>query len=96
MLSLAHNDTNVPIPSDTVGNDNGVCGTLWETCSISEGAFLPQVGHASGADHMFGIMARRYAQDVTENFLSHTAYCAKTCRKGKFATPWKEAIDGRS
>ncbi|KAE8449912.1 hypothetical protein EG329_007389 [Mollisiaceae sp. DMI_Dod_QoI] len=63
-------------PGDTVGNDNGECGTMWEACSIGQGAFLHEVGHAFGAPHTSGIMARGYAQDWPKNFLSRTAYCS--------------------
>lgn len=40
------------------------------------------VGHAFGAPHTTGIMARGYAQDWPKAFLSQTAYCAKTKSDG--------------
>lgn len=43
-------------PSETVGNDCGECGTLWEACSGGQGAFLRELGHAFGAPHTTGIM----------------------------------------
>jgi hypothetical protein len=70
------------VPGDTVSNDNGECVTLWEACSIGQGAFLHEVGHAFGAPHTSGIMERGYAQDWPKNFLSHTAYCAHTKTNG--------------
>ncbi|RDW77615.1 hypothetical protein BP6252_05668 [Coleophoma cylindrospora] len=72
------------VPGDTVGNDNGECGTMWETCSIGQGAFLHEVGHAFGAPHTTGIMARGYAQDWPKNFLTKTAYCSHTQSAGDY------------
>lgn len=48
--------------------------------SIQTNMFL--VGHAFGAPHTTGIMARGYAQDWPKNFLAHTAYCAKHSSHG--------------
>ncbi|CZR69422.1 related to jacalin-like lectin domain-containing protein [Phialocephala subalpina] len=64
------------VPGDTVGNDNNECGTMWEACSIGQGAFLHEVGHAFGAPHTSGIMARGYAQDWPKNFLAQTGFCS--------------------
>ncbi|PVH75849.1 hypothetical protein DL98DRAFT_574845 [Cadophora sp. DSE1049] len=75
MEEVSHCLLDSAIPGDTVGNDNGECGTMWEACSIGQGAFLHEVGHAFGAPHTTGIMARGYAQDWPKNFLSRTAYC---------------------
>jgi hypothetical protein len=69
-------------PGDTVCNDNGECGTMWEACSIGQGAFLHEVGHAFGLFHTTGIMARGYAQDWPKNFLAQTAFCAKSQTNG--------------
>jgi hypothetical protein len=69
-------------PGDTVGNDCGECHTMWEACSIGQGAFLHEVGHAFGAPHTTGIMARGYAQDWPKSFLARTAYCAHTNKEG--------------
>lgn len=66
------------VPGDTVGNDNGECETAWEACSVGQGAFLHEVGHAFGAPHTTGIMARGYSQHWPKNFLSRTAYCTHT------------------
>ena len=65
-------------PGDSVGNDNHECGSMWEACSIGQGAFLHEVGHAFGSPHTSGIMARGYAQHWPRNFLSRTAYCTAT------------------
>ena len=65
-------------PGPTVGNDNGECGTMWEACAIGQGAFMHEVGHAFGAGHTSGIMARGYAQHWARNFLARTAYCSAT------------------
>lgn len=54
---------------DTVGNDNGECNTLREACFVGQGAFLHEVGHAFGADHTTGIMARGYSKHWPRNFL---------------------------
>lgn len=64
------------VPGKTVGNDNGECGTFWEACSIGQGAFLHEVGHAFGAPHTTGIMARGYSRHWPRNFMVRTAYCA--------------------
>ncbi|KAK1996003.1 hypothetical protein LX36DRAFT_724094 [Colletotrichum falcatum] len=47
-------------PGRTVGNDNGECDSFWEACCVGQGAFLHEVGHAFGAPHTTGIMARGY------------------------------------
>ncbi|KAL1875095.1 hypothetical protein Plec18167_005765 [Paecilomyces lecythidis] len=71
-------------PADgLVGNDNGQCDTAWEACAIGQGAFLHEVGHAFGAPHTTGIMARGYAHDWPKNFLPHTAYCTHTNSPGQ-------------
>jgi hypothetical protein len=70
------------IPGDTVGDDNGECGTMWEACSIGQGAFLHEVGHAFGAPHTTGIMERGYAQDWPKCFLGGTAYCSAKKTQG--------------
>jgi hypothetical protein len=54
---------------DTVGNDNGECGTMWRACAVGQGAFLHEVGHAMGAPHTEGIMARGYSPDWPRAFL---------------------------
>lgn len=82
-------------PGDTVGNDNNECGTMWEACSIGQGAFLHEVGHAFGADHTTGIMARGYAQDWSKNFLSRTAYCAHNKREGAVVIDGETKNDAR-
>jgi hypothetical protein len=71
------------VPGDTVGNDNKECGTMWEACSIGQGAFLHQVGNAFGAPHTTGIMARGYAQHWPKSFLSRTSWCERTERDGE-------------
>lgn len=74
-------------PGDTVCNDNGECGTMWEACSIGQGAFLHEVGHAFGLDHTTGIMARGYAQDWPKNFLARTGFCAMSKTDGSTVVP---------
>jgi hypothetical protein len=64
-------------PGSTVGNDNGECVSLWETCAVGQGAFLHEVGHAFSAPHTTGIMARGYSPDWPKCFLSKTAYCVR-------------------
>lgn len=56
---------------DSVGNDNGECGTMNEACFVGQGAFLHEVGHAFGADHTTGIMARGYPQHWYKNFIAN-------------------------
>lgn len=56
---------------DTVGNDNGECNTMREACFVGQGAFLHEVGHAFGADHTTGIMARGYSKHWARNFVAH-------------------------
>lgn len=67
-------------PGDRVGNDNGECVSMWEACSVGQGAFLHEVGHAFSAPHTSGIMARGYSKHWPKCFLAKTAYCthAKT------------------
>ncbi|KAH8677824.1 putative peptidase family-domain-containing protein [Xylariales sp. PMI_506] len=55
---------------DSVGNDNGECGTMREACFVGQGAFLHEVGHAFAADHTTGIMARGYSKHWGKNFLA--------------------------
>lgn len=62
------------LPGQTVGNDNNECDSLWEACSIGQGAFLHEVGHAFGAPHTTGIMARGYSRCWPRNFVVQTAY----------------------
>ena len=69
-------------PGETVGNDNGECGSFWEACAIGQGAFLHEVGHAFGAPHTTGIMARGYSQDWPRNFVVRTAYCTSRSTEG--------------
>jgi hypothetical protein len=83
------------VPGDTVGNDNGQCGSMWEACSIGQGAFLHEVGHAFGAPHTTGIMARGYAQDWPKNFLPKTAYCAYTKTEGAMVVDGETENDAR-
>ncbi|KAL4910845.1 hypothetical protein BDW74DRAFT_141985 [Aspergillus multicolor] len=47
---------------DSVGNDNGQCGTMQGACFVGQGAFLHEVGHAFMAGHSCGIMGRGYAR----------------------------------
>lgn len=70
------------IPGDRVGNDNGECASMWEACSVGQGAFLHEVGHAFSAPHTTGIMARGYAKDWPKCFLSKTAYCVQKGTEG--------------
>ncbi|KAE8363837.1 putative peptidase family-domain-containing protein [Aspergillus caelatus] len=56
---------------DTVGNDNGECDTMRGACFVGQGAFLHEVGHALGAGHTTGIMARGYSKTWAMNFISH-------------------------
>ncbi|KAH8174076.1 peptidase family protein [Sarocladium implicatum] len=60
-------------PGDRVGNDNGECVSMWEACSVGQGAFLHEVGHAFSAPHSSGIMMRGYSKDWPKCFLSKTA-----------------------
>ncbi|OCL03505.1 hypothetical protein AOQ84DRAFT_302672 [Glonium stellatum] len=74
--------TDIRPPGDKVGNDNGECGTMWEACSIGQGAHIYEVGRAFGLPYRPGIMRRGYAQDWPKNFLPRTAYCAHTKSAG--------------
>lgn len=58
------------LTGDTVGNDNGECDTMRGACFVGQGAFLHEVGHAFGADHTTGIMARGYSKSWGLNFLA--------------------------
>lgn len=62
-------------PGDRVGNDNGECVSMWEACTVGQGAFLHEVGHAFSAPHSSGIMMRGYSRDWPKCFLSKTGYC---------------------
>lgn len=79
--------TDTTPPGDFVCNDNGECGTCWEAASIGQGAFLHEVGHAFGAPHTTGIMARGYAQDWPKSFIAETAYCAAKGTDGATVIP---------
>ncbi|KND87139.1 putative zinc metalloproteinase [Tolypocladium ophioglossoides CBS 100239] len=69
-------------PGDRVGNDNGECASMWEACSVGQGAFLHEVGHAFSAPHTSGIMSRGYSKDWPKCFLSKTAYCVHAQTEG--------------
>lgn len=69
-------------PGPTVGNDNDECGSFWEACSVGQGAFLHEVGHAFGAPHTTGIMARGYSRHWPRNFVTQTAYCSSRDEQG--------------
>ncbi|TDZ48432.1 putative zinc metalloproteinase [Colletotrichum trifolii] len=69
-------------PGPTVGNDNKECASFWEACAVGQGAFLHEVGHAFGAPHTSGIMARGYSRHWPKNFLSQTAFSAHTKQEG--------------
>jgi hypothetical protein len=58
---------------DMVGNDNGECDTMRGACFVGQGAFLHEVGHAFGANHTTGIMARGYSKHWSRNFLASAA-----------------------
>ncbi|KAL4816052.1 putative peptidase family-domain-containing protein [Aspergillus spinulosporus] len=58
-------------PGATVGNDNGECQTMRSACFVGQGAFLHEVGHAFGARHTTGIMARGYSRSWGRNFIEH-------------------------
>ncbi|TVY82400.1 putative zinc metalloproteinase [Lachnellula suecica] len=83
------------VPGNTVGNDNGECASMWEACSIGQGAFLHEVGHAFGAPHTSGIMARGYAQYWPKNFLPKTAYCAHKQTEGAMVIDGETGDDAR-
>ncbi|KAL4786810.1 putative peptidase family-domain-containing protein [Aspergillus varians] len=63
--------TDLTPTGDTVGNDNGECGTMRGACFVGQGAFLHEVGHAFGAGHTTGIMARGYSKAWAVNFVEH-------------------------
>ncbi|KAL4978265.1 putative peptidase family-domain-containing protein [Aspergillus desertorum] len=56
---------------DTVGNDNGECASMRAACFVGQGAFLHEVGHAFGAGHTSGIMARGYSTCWGMGFVEH-------------------------
>jgi hypothetical protein len=85
----------IAVPGDTVADDNGECGSMWEACSVGQGAFLHEVGHAFGAGHSSGIMARGYSGDWAKNFLPKTAFCRKTQREGEVVVDGVTANDAR-
>ncbi|KAJ5460475.1 uncharacterized protein N7458_002027 [Penicillium daleae] len=61
--------TDMTLTGDTVGNDNGECETMRGACFVGQGAFLHEVGHAFGASHTTGIMARGYSRSWGMNFI---------------------------
>ncbi|KFA52547.1 hypothetical protein S40293_07624 [Stachybotrys chartarum IBT 40293] len=69
-------------PGDLVGNDNGECASMWEACSVGQGAFLHEVGHAFSAPHTSGIMARGYSKDWPKCFLPMTARSVQSGAEG--------------
>ncbi|OJD26296.1 hypothetical protein ACJ73_02325 [Blastomyces percursus] len=86
-------DTRAPGP--TLGNDCGECTSMWEACSIGQGAFLHEVGHAFGAPHTTGIMARGYAEHWPRNFLPRTAYSVAHNRQGVVVVEGQTRNDAR-
>ncbi len=74
--------TDTRAPGDKVGDDNGECSSMWEACTIGQGAMLHEVGHAFGSPHRPGIMERGYAQDWPKHFLPKTAYCRRHNKDG--------------
>lgn len=80
--------TDERVPGNNIGNDNGECNTLWEACTIGQGAHLHEVGHAFGSPHRPGIMKRGYAQDWPKNFVTKTGYCGH--RKAQGITVYEE------
>lgn len=72
----------IALPGEQVGNDNGECASMWEACSIGQGAFLHEVGHAFSAPHTSGIMDRGYSKDWPKAFLSKTSYCVHAQTEG--------------
>lgn len=83
---VTHCLTDTTHPGDKVGNDNGECQSMWEACTIGQGAFIHEVGHAFGAPHRPGIMERGYAHDWPKNFLVKTAYCKSKQKQGELIT----------
>jgi hypothetical protein len=77
-------------PGDSVGSDGDQCNSLWEACSISQSAFLHEVGHAFDASHTTGIMEQGYSRHWPENFLARTAY-SSTAREENFVL-----VDGKT
>lgn len=63
--------TDMTNPGGTVGNDNGECDTMRGACFVGQGAFMHEVGHAFGAGHTTGIMARGYSKSWGMNFIQH-------------------------
>lgn len=63
--------TDMTLPGETIGNDNGECETMRGACFVGQGAFLHEVGHAFGAGHTTGIMARGYSRTWGMNFIQH-------------------------
>lgn len=63
--------TDLGCPGDNVSNDNWECGTASAACFVGQGAFLHEVGHAFGAGHTTGIMARGYSKSWAMNFIEH-------------------------
>lgn len=44
-----------------VANDCGECGTSWECCNVTMGAFMHEIGHSFGSPHQeSGVMLRDY------------------------------------
>ncbi|KAF9881425.1 hypothetical protein CkaCkLH20_00571 [Colletotrichum karsti] len=86
-------DTRYPGP--TVGDDNNECDSLWEACSVGQGAFLHEVGHAFGAPHTTGIMARGYSRHWPRNFLVKTAYSLHTDEEGFVVVDGETENDAR-
>ncbi|KAL5335576.1 putative peptidase family-domain-containing protein [Aspergillus crustosus] len=66
--------TDLTLAGETVGNDNGECDTLRGACFVGQGAFLHEVGHAFGAAHTSGIMARGYSKSWGVSFIEHESY----------------------
>lgn len=66
-----------------VANDANECGTHWECCTITMGAFMHEIGHLLGCPHREnGVMLRDYVK-MNRTFLTKERFCART-HKGEW------------
>ncbi|KAF2746695.1 metallopeptidase [Sporormia fimetaria CBS 119925] len=83
---VTHCLTDTRVPGDKVGNDNGECESMWEACTVGQGAFVHELGHAFGSPHRPGIMERGYSHDWPKNFVVKTAYSKCNDQDGELVT----------
>ncbi|CCE62477.1 hypothetical protein TPHA_0C03240 [Tetrapisispora phaffii CBS 4417] len=65
-----------------VANDCNECGSHWECCVVTMGAFMHEIGHLLGCPHEEnGVMLRDYVR-LNRSFLTRESFCLRTNSNG--------------